>query len=339
MRILVGMSGGFDSTLAAKRLIDEGHTVEGATLVMHDYTDTAAAEAACLKLGIPLHVIDCKELFANIVIENFKNEYKNGRTPNPCVICNPKVKFFALHRFAVESGFDRIATGHYARIQRVEVEGREYPTVAKARDTKKDQSYMLYRLPSEILDVLVLPLSDDVKSELREEVRGTELESFDRPDSQEICFIPSGDYAGYIEASGMSMPTGSFVDTDGKVLGEHKGILRYTVGQRKGLGISLGERVFVRSIDPVSNEIVLGTTPSETKTARLTGVHTPYPIGDNTFRASVKIRYAAHTVDATVTIAKDTATVEFDTPVISLTPGQSAVFYDGDVVLGGGFIV
>lgn len=338
MRILVGMSGGFDSTLAAKRLIDEGHSVEGATLVMHDYTDTAAAEAACAKLGIPMHVIDCKELFANCVIENFKNEYKNARTPNPCVICNPKVKFFALYRFAVENGFDLIATGHYARIRRLTVDGREYPAVAMARDTKKDQSYMLYRLPPEILDLLVLPLCDDVKSELREEVRGTELEAFDRPDSQEICFIPDGDYAGYIEQTGASVPTGSFVDTDGRVLGEHKGILRYTVGQRKGLGIALGERMFVRSIDPVSNNIVLGATPSESKLARLVGVHTAYPLS-NTFRAGVKIRYAARAVDATVTLEGEEATVEFDTPVISLTPGQSAVFYDADTVVGGGFIV
>ncbi len=333
------MSGGFDSTLAAKRLIDAGHTVEGALLVMHRYTDTDAARLVCDKLGIRLHIIDCKELFTKNVIENFKNEYKNGRTPNPCVICNPTVKFFALYRFALENGFDRIATGHYAHVECRSVKGKKYPVITRAKDLSKDQSYMLYRLPAHILDVLLLPLADDVKSELRQNARGTELEQFDRPDSQEICFIPDGDYPSYIIEGGESIPRGNFVDPEGRILGEHKGIIHYTVGQRKGLGISLGERMFVKAVDPVRNEVVLDTEPAFSSELKLTDVHFAYPPSGDELRADVKIRYAAKAESATVTMLENgEALVRFDAPVRSVTPGQSAVFYVGDTVLGGGII-
>lgn len=339
MRVLVGMSGGFDSALAARKLIDAGHTVEGATLVMHEYADTDSAMEAADKLGIPLHIIDCKELFAKNVKENFKNEYKNGRTPNPCVVCNPTVKFYELRRYALEHGFDRIATGHYARIVRCVRDGAEYPAIARARDTVKDQSYMLYRLPRDILNMLILPLSEEVKSELRDSARGTELEDFDKPDSQEICFIPDGDYVSYVEEDG-KLPCGSFVDTEGNALGMHKGIAYYTVGQRKGLGIALGERMFVTALDAKRNEVTLDTRPPESSKIEVDGLCFAYPPSVESFRASVKIRYAVRAVEATVTLLPSgRAIVHTDAPVRSVTPGQSAVFYDGDIVIGGGFIV
>ena len=338
MKVLVGMSGGFDSTLAAKRLIDDGHKVEGAILVMHEYTETESAVCACNKLGIPLHIIDCKEIFTKNVKENFKNEYKNGRTPNPCVICNPTVKFFALFCFARENGFDRIATGHYARVVKRAHADREYSVIARAADSSKDQSYMLYRLPTEILDMLILPLEDDVKSELRACVRGTEFEIIDRPDSQEICFIPDGNYAAFVDEGG-EMLRGSFVDEEGRVLGEHKGIAHYTVGQRKGLGIALGERMFVTALNAERNEVVLGTQPLMSDEFMVEGLHLAYPVDSKVLRVGVKIRYAARVEDATVSILdSDRALVRLDAPARSVTPGQSAVFYDGDTVIGGGFI-
>jgi len=199
MRILLGMSGGLDSTYAAHKLIADGHTVEGAVLDMHGSTDVRAAEEACASLGIELHVIDCRERFSDIVIENFLDEYLKGRTPNPCIICNSEVKFAVLLDYALENGFDKIATGHYARINERVTDGGVRYYLSRAADVSKDQTYMLWRLSQRVLSHLVFPLSDDKKSDIRECARELGLSSADREESQEICFIPSGDYAAYIE--------------------------------------------------------------------------------------------------------------------------------------------
>lgn len=338
MKILVGMSGGVDSSLAALKLMQEGHTVEGAYLVMHEYAEPAVAKAAADKLGIPLTVIDCREAFDKVVRTNFVSEYRNGRTPNPCIICNPSVKFAALSAEAKRRGFDRIATGHYARLERVDLGGSSYSAIATARDASKDQSYMLYRLPTEILDMLVLPLGDEIKNDMRDSIKGSELASLDRKDSQEICFLPDGGYADYIDRIAGKCPGGNFVNSEGKVVGVHKGITRYTVGQRKGLGISLGERVFVTEIDPLKNTVMLEASPRQSKCVKLSEVHLASPFGAEDGECMVKIRYGARAVPCRVAFTRECAEITFDAPQRSVTPGQSAVLYRDGVVIGGGFI-
>ncbi len=334
MRILVGMSGGVDSSYVTMKLIAEGHSVEGALLIMHEYVDVTAAESAAEKIGIPLHVIDCREEFDKIVKSDFVNEYKNGRTPNPCIVCNPKIKFRALCDYAKSHGFDRIATGHYARL--VELSSGRH-AIAVAEDKRKDQSYMLYRLPEDVLSMLVLPLGESRKADIRAELSTAGLSELDRKDSQEICFLPNGNYAEYVESKIGTPEKGDFVDKHGRVLGRHEGIVRYTVGQRKGLGISLGARAFIINIDPLTNRITLDSEPilSDAFTVSDAVMIEGFPGGEY----DVKIRYAAEAVKGSVRRLDDThAEVRLCCPVKSVTPGQSAVFYKDGIVVGGGVI-
>ena len=342
MKILIGMSGGVDSTYAAFRLKEQGHTVEGAVLIMHEYTDLAAARAAAESVGIPLTVIDAREHFKKCVIPDFISEYARARTPNPCIVCNSDVKFRLLCDHAVNNGFDAIATGHYANIINVDSEqGRRY-ALKRADDSKKDQTYMLWRLPQDVLSMLMLPLGDMTKEELRANARAHGLSSADAPDSQEICFIPDGDYAGYIEQRIGVSKSGDFVDEAGRVLGKHNGIINYTVGQRKGLGIALGARAFVKRIAPESNQVVISLDPPMSDTVSVcgmvfSGMHEPCK-GEKK-QLSVKLRYQASPIDCTAEFLGDgRAKLSLFEPARSLTPGQSAVLYDGDVVVAGGFI-
>ena len=344
MRILLGMSGGLDSTYAAMKLKEEGHTVEGACLVMHSYTDTSLAKEAADSLGIKLHVISCEKLFSDTVIENFMNEYQRGRTPNPCIVCNSEVKFKMLYDYAMECGFDMIATGHYARIITKECDGEVRYAVANAEDSKKDQTYMLWRLPQPILSKLLFPLADLRKSQIRELAKEKSLVSADREESQEICFIPSNDHAEYIKTRRAdALKAGNFVDKDGNVLGTHDGIVKYTVGQRKGLGIALGKRMFVTKIDPDTNTVTL-SEEDETKDSlsvcdMVFSGSAELKVGERRI-CEVKLRYLAPRVLCTVEYLGDgQGRVELNTPVRALTPGQSAVFYDGARVIFGGFIV
>lgn len=341
MRILVGMSGGLDSTYAALKLKSEGHEVEGAVVDMHEYADVAGARESAHSLGIKLHVIDARGLF-EAVKENFVSEYSSGRTPNPCVVCNPLVKFRALADFAVQNGFDKIATGHYARVVTVEADGKILHTLSRAADQKKDQSYMLYRLPESILSMLILPLADEVKSDIRRKALGVHLGAAERKESQEICFIPSGDYAEYIEGVKGRFPEGDFILEDGTPIGRHKGIIHYTVGQRKGLGIAYGERIFVSRIDPVTNRITLSTEGSFTDTVSVSDVvfsGMTEPREPVKRRVFVKLRYLARPLGALAVFdGKGSAVLKLDSPEKAVTPGQSAVMYDGDVLLAGGFI-
>ncbi len=342
MKILLGMSGGFDSTYAAKKLISMGHEVEGAVLVMHEHTDVASSERAAEKLGIPLHIIDCRELFTEKVKLPFAKEYMQGRTPNPCIVCNPEVKFAALAAFALGEGFDRIATGHYAALTSYRSGGEEYSLLCRAKDSRKDQTYMLYRLPQGILSILLLPMADEVKSELREAVKDTDLQEFDRPDSQEICFLPDGGYAEYVESVLGACPRGKFVDKDGKPLGEHKGIIRYTVGQRKGLGISLGERAFVTAINSQDNTVTLDTEPKASSIIYLEDVVSHINVakdGATIYKYDAKVRYLAPPIASDVVFYEGArAKVVLRSAARSVTPGQSCVLYDGDAVIGGGII-
>lgn len=341
MKILVGMSGGLDSTYAALKLINEGHDVSGAVVVMHGHTEIEGAKEAAKNLGISLYELDATDKF-DVVKENFVSEYSRGRTPNPCIICNPLVKFRVLADFAMENGFDRIATGHYARTVVRYENGNERYTLARAADTRKDQTYMLHRLPQDILSILMLPLGDELKTEVREKAREAGLKAAEQKESQEICFIPDGDYASYITDIKGPFPEGNFVLEDGSVIGRHKGLIRYTVGQRKGLGVSYGERIFVSKIDALKNEIILSTEGSFSDRVTVSYVvfsGISQPGESEALRVEVKLRYLAKPVSATAVFFGDgRAELLLDTPEKAVTPGQSAVMYDGDVLLAGGFI-
>lgn len=342
MKILLGMSGGLDSTYAAYLMREQGWEVEGAVLQMHDYTEIEDARASAQAVGIPFHVIDCRERFARCVQEPFIDEYLCGRTPNPCILCNRDVKFAALYEYAMSHGFDRIGTGHYSRI--VCEDGRY--AVHCADDAKKDQSYVLWRLTQEQLAVIHTPLASLCKDDIRQKAEALGFSAAHKKESQEICFIPDHDYAAYITARRGNAPEGDFVDRNGKIVGRHRGILHYTVGQRKHLGIALGEPVYVSAIDPETNRVYLAQAGGEYTDSmevsalnfqRLDPEHLP-----DTIDAAVRIRYSSPMIPAHVTFRSEAdgvcASVRFDAPVRAVTPGQSAVFYADGTILFGGFI-
>ncbi len=341
MKILVGISGGVDSAATAEILISKGHEVEGAVLIMHEHTELRAAREVASEVGIFLHEVDCREIFESIVKANLVEEYLRGRTPNPCIVCNQRVKFEMLYRYARENGFDAIATGHYARVVEIGDGDTQRLAIAMAEDGKKDQSYMLYRLPQHVLSSLVLPLSELKKSQVRAMADSAGITAADRSDSQEICFLPDGNHAEYIESVAGKCPEGDFVSPDGSVLGRHKGIIRYTVGQRKGLGIALGERVFVTDINAERNTVTLspemiGRSCIELSDAVFSGMKTPSLPTRRT--VDVKIRYTAPLTRAEASVSPDgRVTLTFETPV-KAAPGQSAVAYENGVVLFGGYI-
>ena len=341
MKILLGISGGVDSAFAAKKLIDEGHFVEGAILIMHEYSELSSAREVAGSVGFCLHEIDCRERFSEVVKENFVCEYSHARTPNPCIICNERVKFAVLYEYAVEHGFDAIATGHYAKIVKLNFGDTTRYAVASAADSRKDQSYMLYRLPQQVLAHLILPLGNMSKEEVREASRLAGISSAERKDSQEICFLPNGGHAEYIESAVGKFPEGNFIDENGKVLGKHKGIIRYTVGQRKGLGIALGERAFVTEINPENNTVTLSSSISGRRVVWISDIVASglLPSNDEAeLMADVKIRYTAPLALAKITLQGDKrARLEFDKPV-KCAPGQSAVVYKDGYVLFGGII-
>ena len=339
MKILVGMSGGVDSTYAAHKLIEEGHDVAGAVLVMHDYTEVSAAKASAAALGISLYIINCRERFESEVVTNFIDEYRHGRTPNPCIVCNSRVKFDCLLDFALENGFDAIATGHYAKLSKTE--GGRY-CVSDCADGRKNQTYMLWGLSQRVLSHLIFPLSEMTKDEVREKTREKNLISWDRADSQEICFIPDDDHAAFIESRTGKCEEGDFVDEEGRVLGRHRGIIGYTVGQRKGLGISLGARAFISRIDPVTNRITLSFNAGESRDFSVSGIvfsGIEPPTEPTEYTLVVKHRYQSPRIPARVVFYPEgRAEVHLSEPARSLTSGQSAVFYIGDHLGAGGVI-
>lgn len=342
MKILLGISGGVDSAYAAFKLKNEGHEVEGAVIKMHEHTEIDAAIEVAESIGIPLHIIDATDAFESIIKENFAAEYSKGRTPNPCIICNPKVKFKALYDYAMENGFDRIATGHYANIVKIENNGKWLYTLASPADAKKDQTYMLYRLPQHILAKTMFPLADMNKDQVRKYSRDASLSAADRGDSQEICFLPEGNYTDFVESRIGKCPSGDFVDDSGAVLGRHKGIIHYTVGQRKGLGIALGSRAFVTDINPENNTVTLSTNPKKSLEIFITDiVYTGLeaPMSEVSINALVKPRYTAKKTPATIMFNVDhTAKIIFSEPTTA-APGQSLTIYDSnEILLAGGFI-
>ncbi len=352
-KVMVAMSGGVDSSVAAAVLKGEGYEVVGVTLQIWPESKKEGGENLCCSLsavedarrvadtlGIPYYVLNFKDLFEKKVIDYFTLEYLEGRTPNPCIACNRYIKFEELLRKALSIGMDYIATGHYARIEFDQSAGRYL--LKKALDPRKDQTYVLYGLSQLQLSKTLFPLGSFTKTQARQLAAQLGLPVASKPESQEICFVEDNDYGSFITGRvGREAKPGKFVDTKGKVLGTHRGIIHYTVGQRKGLGLSLGKPMYVVKIDPKSNRVVLGSqdevfskslTASDLNFISIERLEGP-------IRVKAKIRYSAREEDATVTpLDSGKVQVTFDRPVRAITPGQSVVFYNGDTVVGGGII-
>jgi tRNA-specific 2-thiouridylase len=342
-RVLVAMSGGVDSTACARDLLDAGYETVGVTMRLCDAESEVCERArlVCDLLGMEHRALECTDAFSREVIAPFIASYEKGETPNPCILCNRTQKFGTLLRLADELGCQKLATGHYARVEYDEASGRYL--LKKAKNAKKDQTYVLYFLSQEQLSRVLFPLGEyESKDAVRARVAELSLPNAKQKDSQDICFIPDGDYAAFIEKSTKkSYPCGNFLDTEGKILGRHLGTHRYTVGQRKGLGIALGEPMYVKSKNADDATVTL-CRDAELYTRECTVRETsflPFDVPDAPIRASVKTRYSAKEASATITpLDGGRAHIRFDDPVRAITPGQAAVFYDGDTVLGGGII-
>ncbi|MBA2486238.1 MAG: tRNA 2-thiouridine(34) synthase MnmA [Nitrospira sp.] len=351
--VLLGMSGGVDSSVAAALLVRQGYDVHGVTLQVWEHEEQVATskrweERGCCKIGIarfvaqrlniPYEVVDRREDFQQGVIDDFVAGYASGTTPNPCVRCNERVKLRSLHALAQERGMDYVATGHYARVQQAEGQW----SLHRALDLRKDQSYFLHRLNAAWLPRLMFPVGHMQKHDVWREAEALGLPVEELKESQEICFVSHGDYRTFI---GQVMPEvkrpGAFVRVSGEVLGQHEGIAFYTPGQRRGLGIAVGQRLYVQKVVPETRQVVLCTeehlVQSDCYVADLSLFD--HVIGQEEVEAEVKVRYATPPSTATL-VPSDNGTlhVRFHQPQRALSPGQSAVFYDGDRVLGGGII-
>lgn len=334
-KVIVGLSGGIDSTYVCKYLSENGYDVVGIFLKFHEYADPTDAENVAAKLDIPFYTADYTALFDEVVKKNFVEEYAVGRTPNPCVICNREVKFRALLEEADRHGCDLAATGHYVNI----VRENDRCLLKRGNDPKKDQSYVLWNLRREYLPHLIMPMGSFEKEAVKRELFDAEILPDTMGESQEICFIPDNDYISYIERQKGAFPPGDFVDADGNVIGRHSGIIRYTIGQRKRLG-AFGRPAFVSAINAADNTITIGFG-DEIMADEITVTHLNFvscdPFeGEDEFY--VKPRYKAPPTLAHVEVMGDTARVRFASPVRAPAPGQSAVFYKGDTLMFGGLI-
>ncbi|MEW6446474.1 MAG: tRNA 2-thiouridine(34) synthase MnmA [Bacillota bacterium] len=337
-RVAVALSGGVDSAATAVILQEEGYRVFGVTMLIAGNPAAKATETAA-SLGIEHHVFDLREAFQAAVVDYFTKAYLAGRTPNPCVVCNPRMKFGALMQRALSIGARYFATGHYACVWQ-DAATRRY-LLGRGKDPKKDQSYALYALEQEQLRHLLLPLGTRTKEEAREIVRRRGVKTADR-ESQEICFIPEGDYRRFLEQAGAGTRPGPIIDHEGKTIGCHRGLAYYTIGQRRGLGIAAGYPLYVLALDPARNAVIVGPEDLLYKDRCLVG-ETNFILFDRleeSLPVTVKIRYTAEDKPAVLTPAADgRVIVEFTEPERAITPGQAAVFYQGDIVVGGGTIL
>jgi tRNA-specific 2-thiouridylase len=354
LRVLVAMSGGVDSAVAAALLAEQGHEVTGVTLRLWCHGESAAGPRACCtleaieqaravarRLGFPHFVVDAEETFRARVLQPFLDDYAAGRTPYPCALCNQHLKFGDLLSRLDSLGADRLATGHYARLE-PQADGEV--VLRRAADATKDQSYALALTPRAALPRLLFPLGALGKAEVRGHARRLGLALWDRPESQDLCFVPDGDYAGFI-AHGPGGPRGTtpgpFEDAQGRRLGTHRGIIHYTVGQRRGLGLAAAEPLYVLALDAARDAVVVGPRAALEAPGLVTAPVrwlTPAPPPDGA-RATAQIRYRHPGAAATLHPREDgTCEARFETPQAAVTPGQLAVFYDGDRVLGGAAI-
>lgn len=352
--VLVAMSGGVDSSVAAALLVEQGHRVVGVTMKTFCYSDDQHTGKTCCgldgimdarrvadRLGIPHYVFDVEREFTRDVIDDFVSEYAAGRTPNPCVRCNGNTKFRDLLRRGEMLGCDAIATGHYARMS---TDSHGNPVLLRGLDHNKDQSYFLWALPREILSKLMFPLGELTKPAVRERARQLELSTADKPESQEICFVPSGNYVDVLEqrlgAEHPALTPGELVTVGGESVGTHDGYARYTVGQRRGLGGGHGQRLYVIGTRPSTRQVVVGTGADLLRDRFTVGEmnwHTVPPVVGDVVQA--QIRHRARAMTATVEAVDDiSVALRFEKPQRAVTPGQSAVVFSADVVLGGGRI-
>src|SRR5688572_23966868 len=356
MRIVVAMSGGVDSSVAAALLAEQGHDVIGVSMQLYDNSQVTAsgqrafgtcctiddlydARRVAAIIGIPHYIVNFESQFGEHVISNFVREYVSGRTPIPCSHCNSELKFAELLDRARAYDADRLATGHYARIERDD-RGRYH--LHRGADNSKDQTYFLFSLTQDQLSRAAFPVGHLDKDAVREHARRLNLHVTSKPDSQEICFVPDGDYAVFIERKvPEATRPGTIVNHDGRVLGTHAGVHRYTIGQRKGLGLSTAEPLYVLEIKPESAQVVVGARESLGRT-QLTASDVNWIGGTppvDWLRVAAQIRHRHAAAPARIRLQPDwTADVEFDAPQTAITPGQAVVFYEGDEVLGGGWI-
>lgn len=352
-RVVVGMSGGVDSSATAALLIDQGFEVIGVTLKLWPQDCVSRAEdkccgpqavtdarAVCHKLGVPYYLIDESADFQKLVIQYFAEEYKAGRTPNPCVVCNQNLKFGRLIERADQLGAQFIATGHFARLNRRAEDGRVL--LLRGNDRSKDQSYFLFSLRQDQLSRAIFPLGEKTKADTRGVARHCQLKTADKEESMEICFVPDNDYGGFLQEAGLvASHRGEIRDLNGRTLGFHNGIEFFTIGQRRGLGISAAAPLYVVDLDPRTNRVIVGDESHLEKSTffvdRCNWVPFETPCGP--LKVTTKIRYNHPGAVALVTpLENGRAKVELQIPQRAITPGQAAVFYDDDLVVGGGWI-
>ena len=341
-RVLAAMSGGVDSAGAAALLLEQGYEAAGAYLYLHDYgtaaQDAEDARRTCEQLGIPFYLLDERETFRRCVIDSFAASYDRGETPNPCVVCNRLLKVGVLLDWALDNGFDAVATGHYASL--AQATGRTL--LLRGTDQRRDQSYMLYHLTQRQLSHLILPVGACGKETIRQKAEAYGLVSARRPDSQDICFVPDGDYVRFLtQKAGLHLEPGDFLDLAGHVLGRHRGHQAYTIGQRRGLGISAPRPLYVAGKDPACNTVTLAEEQALYRSA-LVGREVnwiPFDAPAGPLSVTAKTRYSQVETPAVVTpLEGGRVRVEFDVPQRAITPGQAVVFYDGERVVGGATI-